>query len=83
MSLRSTIYHLAPQNKTVCGGRPAGLSMAVAGPGDASKVVVCGPRDGIAGLVVSRLSGAGGARQVMLADETETLEQQVGVACDM
>ena len=51
--------------------------MAIAGPGDASKVVVCGPRDGIAGLVASRLSAAGGARQVLLADETELLQDQV------
>lgn len=51
--------------------------MAVAGVEDAAKVVVCGPRDGIAGLLVSRLSAGGGARQIMLADETESLEQQV------
>lgn len=52
--------------------------MAIAGPGDDAKIVVCGPRDGIAGLLAARLSAAGGIREVVLADETETLEQQVG-----
>lgn len=50
---------------------------AVAGSGDPARVVVCGPRDGIAGLLANQLAGAGGARQVVLADETETLEDQV------
>ncbi len=52
--------------------------MAIAGPGDDAKIVVCGPQEGIAGLVAARLSAAGGIREVVLADETETLEQQVG-----
>lgn len=51
--------------------------MAIAGPEDGAKVVVCGPRDGVAGLVASRLSSAGGGRKVFLADPSETLEQQV------
>lgn len=51
---------------------------AIAGREDAVKVVVCGPGDGIAGLVASTLAGAGGMRQVLLAKETETLEDQVG-----
>lgn len=67
-------------NAAAVGRRPSTTSMAVAGPGDASKVVVCGPRDGIAGLVASRLSAAGGARQVLLADETELLQDQLAGA---
>lgn len=59
--------------------------MAIAGAGDDAKVVVCGPPDGIAGLLAARLTEAGGIREVLLADETETLEQQVsmriGCAC--
>lgn len=54
-----------------------GATMAIAGAGDDAKVVVCGPPDGIAGLLAARLSEAGGIREVVLADETETLEQQV------
>lgn len=54
------------------------MAMAIAGPGDDTKVVVCGPPDGIAGLLASRLTAAGGIRDVVLADETESLEQQVG-----
>lgn len=53
--------------------------MAIAGAGDDTKVVVCGPPDGIAGLLAARLTEAGGIREVVLADETETLEQQVWV----
>lgn len=52
--------------------------MAIAGAGDDAKVVVCGPPDGIAGLLAARLTEAGGIRDVVLAEETETLEQQVG-----
>lgn len=52
--------------------------MAIAGAGDDAKVVICGPPDGIAGLLAARLTEAGGIRDVVLADETETLEQQVG-----
>ncbi|CBJ26332.1 conserved unknown protein [Ectocarpus siliculosus] len=50
--------------------------MAIAGPGDDAKVMVCGPPGGIAGLIAGRLTAAGGIREVVLADETETLEQQ-------
>lgn len=53
--------------------------MAIAGAGDDAKVVVCGPADGIAGLVAARLSAAGGIREVVLADQAESLEQQVSV----
>ncbi|CAN0437808.1 unnamed protein product [Pylaiella littoralis] len=51
--------------------------MAIAAPGDDAKVVVCGPADGIAGLVAARLSAVGGIREVVLADETESLEEQL------
>ena len=51
--------------------------MGLASPEDAVKVVVCGPQAGIAGLVAERLSAAGGARQVVLADESEELSRQV------
>ncbi|CAN0039744.1 unnamed protein product, partial [Ectocarpus fasciculatus] len=54
----------------------AATKMAIAGPGDDAKVVVCGPPGGIAGLIAGRLTAAGGIREVVLADETETLEQQ-------
>lgn len=53
--------------------------MAIAGAGDDAKVVVCGPLEGIAGLLAARLSGSGGIREVILADEIEPLEQQVCV----
>ncbi|CAN0065177.1 unnamed protein product [Ectocarpus sp. 4 AP-2014] len=55
----------------------AATKMAIAGPGDDAKVVVCGPPGGIAGLIAGRLTAAGGIREVVLADETETLEQQL------
>eukprot|EP00903_Cladosiphon_okamuranus_P010610 g10034.t1 len=59
------------------GRRTVGATMAIAGAGDDAKVVVCGPQDGIAGLLAARLAEAGGIREVLLADETETLEQQL------
>lgn len=55
----------------------AATKMAIAGPGDDAKIVVCGPPGGIAGLIAGRLKAAGGIREVVLADETEILEQQV------
>ncbi|CAM9446561.1 unnamed protein product [Ascophyllum nodosum] len=59
---------------------PSAIEMGLASPEDAVKVVVCGPQAGIAGLVAERLSAAGGARQVVLADESEELSRQLAGA---
>lgn len=53
--------------------------MGIASTMDDEKVVVCGPRTGIAGLVAARLADAGGLREVRLADETSTLPEQACV----